>query len=122
MAKRVQESAEDYLETILILKQNTGFVRSIDIARQMNFSKPSISRAVSKLREDGYITMSPGGEIEMTATGLALAERIYTRHRVLTDFLISLGVTPEVAADEACRIEHHLSDDTFEKIRAHYMI
>lgn len=119
MATRVQESAEDYLETIYLLLEKNGAVRSVDIAREMGFSKPSISRAVSKLRAAGYISMQKCGDILLTDAGKTRAVRIYTRHRVLTDFLAALGVAPETAADEACRIEHHLSDDTFARIRAH---
>ena len=119
MATRVQESAEDYLETIYLLRKQKETVHSVDIAREMGFSKPSISRAVAKLRDADYIRVE-NGEITLTASGEALAVRIYTRHRVLTDFLVTLGVAPETAADEACRIEHHLSDDTFARIRAHY--
>ena len=120
MAMRLRESAEDYLETILILKRRTNFVRSIDIAKEMGYSKPSISRAMSKLRESGYILMEESGEIELTEEGRALAERIYRRHRVLTDFFMALGVPEDVAANEACGIEHHLSDDTFARIQTHY--
>lgn len=120
MAVRLHESAEDYLETILILKKRSDFVRSIDIAREMGYSKPSISRAMSKLRESGYITMEESGEIELTAEGRTLAERIYHRHQMLIRFFLALGVSEEVAEREACGIEHHLSDDTFERICRHY--
>jgi len=119
-AMKIQESAENYLEAILMLKQEKGLVRSIDIAHHMAFSKPSVSRAMSLLRENGYITMErDGGWIELTPSGKAIAERIYERHRLLTSWLIRLGVSPEVAAEDACRMEHDVSLETFEKLKAH---
>lgn len=113
------ESAENYLETILMLKQKNGAVRSIDIVRQMEFSKPSVSHAMSLLRQRGHITMSKEGWIELTDSGRAIAERIYERHCLLTQWLTRLGVAPEVAAEDACRLEHDLSDESFEKLKAH---
>lgn len=113
------ESAENYLETILMLKQKNGAVRSIDIVRQMEFSKPSVSHAMSLLRQRGHITMSKEGWIELTDSGRAIAERIYERHCLLTQWLTRLGVDPEVAAEDACRLEHDLSDESFEKLKAH---
>lgn len=115
----IHESAEDYLETILILKERSGQVRSIDIATEMNYTKPSISVAMKKLRENGYIEVDKDGFITLTASGYEIASNIYNRHKVLTDFFISLGVDQKVAAEDACKIEHDLSDETFEKIRAH---
>ena len=115
------ESAENYLETILTLKQRLGVVRSIDIANELQFSKPSVSVAMKRLRENGYIEMDADGFITLLPPGEAIAQRIYTRHKLLTQFLIRLGVSPEVAAADACKIEHDLSDETFEKIRAHAM-
>lgn len=115
----IHESAEDYLETILILKERSGQVRSIDIATEMNYTKPSISVAMKKLRENGYIEVDKDGFITLTAPGYEIASNIYNRHKVLTDFFISLGVDQKVAAEDACKIEHDLSDETFEKIRAH---
>ncbi|WP_186564893.1 metal-dependent transcriptional regulator [Lawsonibacter celer] len=115
----IHESAENYLETILMLKEEKGAVRSIDIARRMDFSKPSISRAMSLLRGDGYITTDPAGLIELTPSGLAIAERIYERHQLFTQWLIQLGVSPETAARDACRIEHDISDETFACLKAH---
>ena len=115
----IHESAEDYLETILILKERSGQVRSIDIATEMNYTKPSISVAMKKLRENGYIEVNKDGFITLTASGYEIASNIYNRHKVLTDFFISLGVDQKVAAEDACKIEHDLSDETFEKIREH---
>lgn len=115
----IHESAEDYLEAILILKERLGLVRSIDIVHELNYSKPSVSVAMKRLRENGYINMDPEGYLSLLPPGEEIAQRIYTRHRLLTDFLVRLGVTPEVAAADACKIEHDLSDETFEKIKAH---
>lgn len=116
---KIQESAENYLETILMLKEERGMVRSIDIVRHMNFSKPSVSRAMSLLRENGYISMDKEGFIELTDQGRAIASTIYERHQLLTEWLTRLGVSPETAAADACRIEHDLSADTFQKIKEH---
>ena len=116
---KIQESAENYLETILMLKEEKGAVRSIDIARKMDFSKPSISRAMSLLRENGYITMDKEGLIDLTDAGMEIASRIYVRHRLLSKWLVALGVSPETASEDACRIEHDVSDETFQKIKEH---
>ena len=116
---KIQESVENYLEPILMLKEEKGAVRSIDIARRMDFSKPSISRAMSLLRENGYITMDKEGLIDLTASGMEIASRIYERHRLLSKWLVALGVSPETAAEDACRIEHDVSDETFQKIKEH---
>ena len=116
---KIQESAENYLETILMLKEEKGAVRSIDIARKMDFSKPSISRAMSLLRENGYITMDKEGLIDLTDSGMEIASRIYERHRLLSKWLVALGVSPETASEDACRIEHDVSDETFQKIKEH---
>ena len=116
---KILESGENYLETILMLKESKGSVRSIDIVRQMNFSKPSASRAMSLLRENGYITMDKEGWIQLTESGMEVASRIYERHRLLTKWLMALGVSPEVAAEDACRMEHDISNETFEKLKAH---
>lgn len=115
----IHQSAEDYLETILILRERIGQVRSIDIATEMNYSKPSISVAMKKLRENGYIQVDSDGFITLTDSGYEIASNIYNRHQVLTDFFVSLGVDEKVAAEDACRIEHDLSEETFEKIREH---
>ena len=112
-------SGEDYLEAILMLKEQKGMVRSIDVVRHLNYSKPSISRAMSRLRENGYITMDKEGWLELTDAGRAIAEQIYERHRLLTEWLTALGVTPEVARTDACRMEHDVSPETFACIRAH---
>ena len=114
---KIQESAEDYLESILVLKEQKGVVRSIDIAHYMEYSKPSVSRAMSLLRENGYIVMDKDGFITLTDAGMAIASRIYERHRMLDQWLVLLGVTPEVAAKDACRIEHDISEVTFQKLK-----
>lgn len=114
---KLQESGENYLETILILKNRFGYVRPIDIANEMGFSKPSVSRAVSILKENGYVTSDPNGMLLLTETGQAIAEEIYERHRVLTHFLVSLGVDEKIAAEDACRMEHAISHESFEKLK-----
>lgn len=112
------ESGENYLETILILKEKQGMVRSVDIARALNFSKPSVSRAVGILRENGYITVEFNGEIELTPKGQEKADGIYERHRLLTEFLQRVsGVSAEIAEEDACRMEHIISEDTFQGIK-----
>ena len=116
---KLLESGENYLETILILIQKGKGVRSIDIAEQMGFSKPSISRAVGILKADGYIEVDSGGFISLTDSGYEIAEKIYERHRVLTRFLIKLGVNEVTAAEDACRIEHDISDESFQKLKEH---
>ncbi len=118
---KMQESGEDYLESILVLKEAHGYVRSIDVARHMDFSKPSVSRAMGLLRENGYITMEKDGLIDLTPSGLEIAKRIYERHRLLTTWLVSLGVPPADAAKDACRIEHDVSDETFQKMKTHIL-
>ena len=111
------ESGENYLETILILKEKYGYVRSIDVARELNVSKPSVSRAVSVLKNDGYISFDQNGMIVLTDEGTRVANKIYERHNIITKHLISLGVSEEVASNDACKIEHVLSDETFERIK-----
>lgn len=115
---KLQESGENYLETILILKNRFGYVRAIDIANEMGFSKPSVSRAVSILKENGYITSDPNGMLLLTEEGQAVAEEIYERHRVLTHFLQSIGVNEQTAAEDACKIEHAISHESFEKLKS----
>ena len=117
---RIQESAEDYLEAILVLKQQKGVVHSIDVARHLNFSKPSVSRAVKLLREEGHVTMSADGALELTATGREIAERIYERHRLLTLWFTELGVSEAQAAQDACRVEHDISAETFQRLKEHF--
>ncbi len=116
---KIQESAEDYLESILIVQEQKGTVRSIDIVRYLGFSKPSVSRAMSLLRQNGYVEMDGDGLLTLTEAGKAVAEPIYERHRLLTQWLTALGVSPETAARDACRMEHSVSDETFEKMKAH---
>lgn len=112
----IHESAEDYLEKILMLQEQKGSVRSIDIAVAMGFSKPSVSVAMKNLRENGYISVDGDGYIHLEEPGLAIARRIYDRHRQLTAFFVALGVDPEVAAHDACKIEHDLSEETYSKM------
>ena len=114
---KMQESGENYLETILMLKQEKGYVRSIDIAQKLDFSKPSVSRAVGLLRENGYILVDRDGYITLTESGLEIAEKIYERHEVIRAWLIHLGVPEEIAAEDACKMEHDLSTVTFEKMK-----
>ena len=106
---KIQESAENYLETILILSKRNSFVRSIDIATELYFSKPSVSRAMNILKKDGYITIDTDGGISLTEEGLRTAEKIYERHTVLENFLIRLGVDEQTAEEDACRMEHAIS-------------
>ena len=116
---RIQESGEDYLETILILKNKKGYVRSVDVANELGYSKPSVSRAMSILREAGFITVESGGNICLTESGIEKAEAVYERHRTITAFLNDfLNVPRDIAAKDACRIEHILSDETFEAIKS----
>ena len=116
---KMQESGEMYLETILILSKKHNVVRSVDIAEEMNYSKPSVSRAMGKLRGGHYIVMDKDGFIALTEEGRRIAEKIYERHVVLTALLTEIGVDPQTAADDACRVEHVISDETFEKMKAH---
>ena len=109
----LQESGEMYLETILILSQRQRYVRSVDVADYMHFSKPSVSRAVSLLKQGEYLTVNSDGFLSLTEAGREVAEKIYERHQVLTQLLVSLGVNKEVAEDDACKIEHDISDETF---------
>ncbi|MDO4720855.1 MAG: metal-dependent transcriptional regulator [Peptostreptococcaceae bacterium] len=113
----LHESGENYLETILILENETGFVRSVDIAERLNFSKPSVSRAMGILKADGYITVEQGGRIVLTDSGRREAERIYERHIILTKYLISIGVDEATAAKDACRMEHVISAETFDRMK-----
>ncbi len=117
----LQESGEMYLETIYILLKKTNDVRSMDIAEYMNFSKPSVSRAVGLLKEGEYITVDKDGFITLTDSGKEIAAKIYERHTMLTDFLIRLGVEEETAAADACKIEHDISDRSFEAIKKHVL-
>ena len=116
---RLQESGEMYLESIYVLAQKGGHVRSIDISEYMGYSKPSVSRAVSLLKNGGYITMDKDNYIHLTETGLEIAEKIYERHTVLSAMLMRIGVSEKTAAEDACRIEHDISDESFEAIKTH---
>ncbi len=114
---KIHESAENYLETILILKNRNGYVRSVDIANELSFTKPSISVAMKAFREEGYIEMDADGHISLTPKGLAIAEKIYERHQTLAKILMALGVSEKTAFADACKIEHDISDETFDKIK-----
>ena len=114
----IHESAEDYLERILMLRLKNGTVRSIDIVRDLEYSKPSVSIAMKRLRENGYIEMDTDGYITLLPPGEEIASRIYDRHQLLTQFLVQLGVSPENAAADACKIEHDISEESYEKIKA----
>ena len=113
----LQESGEMYLETIFVLSKKMETVRSLDVAEHMGFSKPSVSRAVGLLKKGEFITVDSSGHISLTETGLEIAQRIYERHTILTDYLISIGVDRETATQDACKIEHDISKTTFEPIK-----
>lgn len=115
----IYESAEDYLERILIITKEKGKVISLDIAKSMNYSKPSISRAMKNLKIDGYILIDDLGYITLTEKGYEIASRIYERHVLLAKYFVSLGVSPDIALADACKVEHDLSDETFEAIKKH---
>ena len=117
---RLQESGEMYLETIHVLLQKNGSVRSIDVSEHMGYSKPSVSRAVGLLKKGGYIVVDADGYITLTEDGEKVAMKIYERHTVLSGMLIALGVDPETAAEDACRLEHAISDKSFEAIKKYY--
>ena len=114
---RIQESGEMYLETILRLSQKSGHVRAIDVGEEMGYSKPSVSRAMSLLKQGEYIVIAKDGAITLTETGRELAEKIYARHTLITNFLVSIGVDEETAAEDACKMEHSISDASFEAIK-----
>ena len=114
---KIKESAENYLETILILQNKNGSVRSIDIANELNYSKASVSVAMKQLRENNYITIDKDGSILFTESGKANAERIFERHSIITELLINMGVSPEIATEDACRIEHVISEESFSAIK-----
>lgn len=119
---KIQESAENYLETILMLSQRQPHVRSIDIANELSFSKPSVSVAMKNLRENGYILVDPDGYITLTAAGRDIAETMLERHTMLSDWLIFLGVDQKTAVEDACRIEHVVSAESFRAIKEHILI
>ena len=116
---KIKESAENYLETILILEKKKSAVRSIDIANELEYSKPSVSVAMKNLREHGYVETSADGFITLTDKGREIAMEMYERHTMITKWLVSLGVSDEIAEDDACKIEHILSAETFEAIKRH---
>ena len=115
----LHQSGEDYLEAILMIREEKGIVRSIDVARRKGYSKPSVSRAVSLLKDSGHLTVEEDGRLELTALGEQVAREIYERHEVLTDWLVRLGVPGDIAAADACRIEHDLSPETFQCLKDH---
>lgn len=117
---KLHESPEDYLETILILSEENESVRSVDIATHLGFSKPSVSVAMKKLKESGFISMDPYGKVTLSDEGRRVAEKVYERHQVISGWLMSIGVSKETALNDACRIEHVLSDETFEKLKELY--
>jgi len=115
----LHQSGEDYLEAILVLREKNGVVHSIDVAQHLGYSKPSVSRAVSLLKGEGYLTMEKDGRLELTQSGVDVARNIYERHRFLKQWLIHLGVSPETAEEDACKIEHNISDETFLCLKRH---
>lgn len=118
---QIRESAENYLETILVIQRKKGSVRSIDVARHLDFSKPSVSRAMALLKGSGYVVIDGDGQIHLTDSGREIAERIYERHELFTNWLVMLGVDPETAAADACKIEHDISAESFERIKTHIL-
>ncbi len=116
---KIYESAENYLETILVLSNRNGSVRSIDIANELGYSKPSVSVAMKNLRENGYIDVLGDGSIVLLEPGKIIAEKLYSRHKILTSCLVALGVSLETATEDACRIEHFLSEESFQAIKSH---
>ncbi len=115
----LQESGEMYLETIYVLTMQGKSVRAIDVCEHMGYSKPSVSRAVSLLKNGGYLTVEDGGNLKLTEKGLQRAQKTYRRHTVLTEFFVMLGIDKDVASDDACRIEHHISDESILAIKKH---
>lgn len=113
----IKESAENYLESILVIKNTKGFVRSIDIANDLSVSKPSVSVAMKNFREEGYITVDNDGNIDLTEKGLDIARRVYERHEIISEALMALGVSRETALDDSCKIEHVISEESFAKIK-----
>lgn len=116
---RLQESGEMYLETIFILTEENANVRSIDVCEHMGFSKPSVSRAIGLLKSGGYVNVDKDGYLTLTEVGREVAIKMYDRHKLLTDFLVKLGVPEDIAAQDACKIEHHISDESFEALKQH---
>lgn len=116
---KIHESGENYLEAILVLERRNGIARSVDVANELNFSKPSVSRAISVLKDAGYVTIGEIHQLLLTEKGRKIAENIYEKHCLIKEFLISIGVNEEVAMEDACRIEHDISEETFECIKKH---
>ena len=116
---RLQESGEMYLEAILVLFRKNGHVRSVDISEYLGYSKPSVSRAVGLLKSGGYLTVDRDGGLNLTESGREIAEKIYERHTLLSSLLVRLGVSPETASEDACKMEHAISDESFEAIKRH---
>ncbi len=116
---RLQESGQMYLETILVLSGQKPMVRSIDVGEYMGYSKPSVSRAIGLLKSGGFVTMEDDGALHLTESGRAVAEKIYERHTILSRMLVGLGVDPKVAAEDACKMEHVISDESFSAIKYH---
>lgn len=113
----IYESGEMYLETILVLSKNGSNVRAVDVGEYMGYSKPSVSRAIGILKKNGYVDVEKSGALSLTASGLEIAEKIYERHKVLSEFFVALGVEESIASEDACKIEHHISDESFEAIK-----
>ena len=114
---KIQESGENYLEAILVLERRNGIARSVDVANELNFSKPSVSRAISVLKNAGYVEIGNINQLLLTKTGREIAERVYERHCLLTKYLVSIGVDEITAAEDACRMEHVISEETFRRIK-----
>lgn len=119
LAMKIQKAAEDYLETMLMMKEKHGFIRSIDVAEHLGVTKPSVSYTTKRLRENGYITMDKEGLITLTDSGMEIASRMYERHKLLTEFFTFLGVDEKTAREDACKVEHDLSEKTFDAICKH---
>ncbi len=119
MDMNIHKSAEDYLEAMLMLREERGYIRSVDVAEKLGVTKPSVSYATKRLRESGYISLDPAGMIVLLPPGLEIAERMFERHKLLTELFIGLGVDPEIAREDACKVEHDLSVETFDAIRRH---
>ena len=118
---KIMESAENYLETILVLKSKNGCVRSIDVANELGFTKPSVSIAMKQLRENGYITVAEDGRLNLTEKGTSVAENVLERHNILAKALMAIGVDEETAYSDSCKIEHYISNESIEKIKQHMM-
>lgn len=113
---KIQKASEDYLEAMLMLKEKNGYIRSIDIAQMLNVTKPSVTYSTKRLRENGYITMEKDGEIKITEAGMEIAQSIYDRHKALIEFFVKLGVPEHIAREDACKVEHDISEETFKAI------